>query len=466
VYDISGQTEADRLQGKTLKHYRVDEILGKGGMGVVYSAFDTRLQRRVALKVLPEEYTEHPDRRRRFLQEARAAAAVTHPAIAQIYDVDKVDGVTFIAMEIVEGRTVADLIAGSELDMLGAVEIAIQVGQGLAKAHDAGIVHRDIKSENIMVTPDGQAKILDFGLAKLLEPLADAEPGQDPADLQTITRTQAGMVLGTVAYMSPEQARAQPVDNRSDLFSLGIVLYHMAAGQLPFSGDSPIDTMHAIAYEETRPVTQIRANLPASLQRVISRCLRKRPDDRYQEARQFVDALKAVQDEIESGISQKVPIVERIREGMDSLREYTPRQWGWTAIGLAAAAAFFYFVLSRWDLPLLIFLAVVALFGYRWVKNRSRRLLKRFTAKVKKIPGVRIITCRGEQVTVVVDKAVAGTYVRINATMNKINEKRFFAKPFTVTVRDDLSMDELRSLLQGPGVLHVREDALEGGDDL
>jgi predicted Ser/Thr protein kinase len=450
------------LKGTILKHYRVEDSLGKGGMGVVYGALDTKLQRRVALKILPEEFTAHADRRRRFLREARAAAAVTHPAIAQIYDVDEAEGVTFIAMEIVEGRTVADLVTGGELDVLGAVEIAIQVGRGLAKAHDAGIVHRDIKSENIMVTPDGHAKILDFGLAKLLEPSADAEPGQDPADLETITRTRAGMVLGTVAYMSPEQARAQSVDHRSDLFSLGVVLYHMAAGQLPFSGDSPIDTLHAIAYEETRPVTQIRANLPASLQRVITRCLRKSPDDRFQDAGQLVDALKTVQDEIESGISQKVPIADRLREGIHSIRDYTPRQWGWIVIGVVAAAAFFYFVLSRWDLPLLILLAVVALFGYRWVKNRSRRLLNRFTAKVKKMPEVQIITCREQQITVVVDKAVASTYVRINAVMDKINEKRFFAQPFTMTVRDDLSMDALRSLLRCPGVLHVREDALDG----
>jgi ElaB/YqjD/DUF883 family membrane-anchored ribosome-binding protein len=272
------------------------------------------------------------------------------------------------------------------------------------------------------------------------------------------------MVLGTVAYMSPEQARAQPVDHRADIFSLGVVLYHMAAGQLPFRGDSPIDTLHAIAYEETRPVTQIRADLPASLQRVISRCLRKRPDDRYQDARQLVDALKTVQDEIESGISQRVPFAERIREGILSIRDYTPRQWAWTAIGVAAAIAFFYFVLSRWDLPLLIVLAVVGLLVYRRIKNRSTRLLNRFAAKVKKMPEVQIIACHEQQVTVVVDKAVAKTYVRINAMMNKINEKRFFGQPFTVLVRDDASSDEQRSLLRGPGVLHVREDTLEPED--
>ena len=151
-----------------LKHYLIEETLGRGGMGVVYRALDTKLQRPVALKILPEEFTANAERRRRFLQEARAAAAVIHPAIAQIYDVDEVDDVTFMAMELIEGRTITALIADRELDVLGAVEIGMQVGRGLAKAHEAGIIHRDIKSDNIMVTPDGHAKILDFGLAKLL----------------------------------------------------------------------------------------------------------------------------------------------------------------------------------------------------------------------------------------------------------------------------------------------------------
>jgi hypothetical protein len=277
--------------------------------------------------------------------------------------------------------------------------------------------------------------------------------------------TQAGMVLGTVAYMSPEQARSMPIDHRSDIFSLGVVLYRMATGELPFRGNSPVDTLHAIAYEETRPVTQIRANLPPGLQRVITRCLRKRPDDRYPDARQLVDALKGVQTEIESGISLKVPLTERIREGLQSIREFTPQQWGWTVIGIAAAAAFFYFILSRWDLPLLILIAVGALFGYRWLKNRPRRLVNRFTNRVKKMPEVRAVLRQDQQVVVIVDDAKANTYVRISAAMNKVNEKRFFGEPFEVTVRDDVSPETLRAMLQTQLVLHVRDDALdqEGG---
>lgn len=450
-----------RMQGRSLKHYRVEETLGQGGMGVVYRAFDTRLQRPVALKVLPEAFTADPERRRRFLQEARAAGAITHPAIAQIYDVDEVDGVTFMVMELVNGRTVSALVAAQELDLLGAVEIALQVGQGLAKAHDAGIVHRDIKSENIMVTPDGHAKVLDFGLAKLLEPPSAGRSEQDPAELETLAKTQAGIVLGTVAFMSPEQARAQPVDHRSDIFSLGVVLYHMAAGQLPFRGNSPIDTMHAIAYEETRPITQIRANLPASLQRVVTRCLRKRPADRFQSTPEFVDALKAVQTEIESGISQKVPLAERLRETFHSIGDLTPKQWGWAAAAAAGATVLAWLLLSRWDWPAIVVFCVIALLGYRRIKLRPGRRLNRFMGKVKKMPDVRIIIRSDRAVTVVVDKAVARTYVRINAWMDKINEKRFFGEPCTVTVRDDLSGAETRSLLQGPGVRYVRDDVLD-----
>jgi len=306
------------LVGRTLAHYQIVEQLGAGGMGVVYRGLDTRLNRSVAIKVLPDELTADPDRKARFLQEARSASAVNHPAIAQIYGVDEVDGVVFIAMELVEGRTVRRLVADRELDSLGAVEIGTQVAEGLAKAHEAGIVHRDVKSDNIIVTPEGHAKILDFGLAK---PFGSGEggpnDGEDPEAtvMRTLQATQAGMVVGTIGYMSPEQARSRPLDHRSDIFSLGIVLYEMVTGELPFRGESPLDTLHAIAFEETRPVTAVRAHLPPSLHRVVSRCLRKRPEDRYESATDVARELRIVAKEIDSGITRGTPLVDRLRDG-------------------------------------------------------------------------------------------------------------------------------------------------------
>ena len=298
------------MVGQTLKHYKVEALLGRGGMGVVYKALDIRLHRPVALKMLAPNLVADPDRRTRFLREAQSAAVLTHPAIAQVYDIDEVDGGIFIAMEFVDGKTVTRLIKDGELDLLGAVEIARQIADGLAKAHELGILHRDIKSDNIMVTKDGHAKLLDFGLAKLLESQPE-EPGAPGDPMQTLTKshgqTMPGAVMGTLSYMSPEQARGQALDQRSDIFSLGIVMYEMVAGELPFKGDTPIDTMHAIAYEEAKPVTVVRRNLSPEVHRIVSRCLRKRPDDRYPDARALAADLKRLEQDLETGTRYSLP---------------------------------------------------------------------------------------------------------------------------------------------------------------
>jgi len=308
--------------GKTLSHYRIDKLLGAGGMGVVYLGFDTRLNRPVAVKFIKPDLTKNPDRVARFFQEARAAAAVNHPAIAQVYDVGEAEGSTYIVMEYVEGKTVRQLIAGRELDLLGAVEVAIQVAEGLGRAHKAHIIHRDIKSDNIMVTADGHAKILDFGLAKLLaQPLDLVQVGTSPGTDQALTVTQTidGHVMGTPSYMSPEQARGQEVSPASDIFSLGIVIFEMVTGELPFKGDTPLETIQAIAFDEARPVTVIRRNLPPELQRILSRCLRKNPKARYPEAMILAEDLKRLKTEIESGI--KTPGLQRVRlPGFPALR--------------------------------------------------------------------------------------------------------------------------------------------------
>lgn len=451
--------------GQTLKHFKVEELLGKGGMGVVYLARDTRLQRPVALKLLKSELVADPSRRSRFLLEAQAASAITHPAIAQIYDIDEADGILFIAMEYVDGRTVGRLIAEKELDLLAAVEIALQVAEGLARAHEANIIHRDIKSDNIMVTKDGHAKLLDFGLAKLLE--SGAEETAAPAEVsRTMTleqvHTLAGAILGTIQYMSPEQARGRALDRRSDIFSLGVVLYEMATGELPFKGDSPLDTMHAIAYEEAKPVIEIRKNLPPQLQQIITRCLRKQPEDRYADAHAMSADLKRLKQDIESGIRLSLPPAERLRIWMDQLKTWIP--FGNKGIYVLAAAVILIIIfnLTRIQWGNLVGAAFVVLLIYRGVRNRKRRMLTSFTKKASALPGVQAIIIREEKVTVVLEKAPATTYIHLTSLIDEINAKLFFGKPVTSEIKDDVSEAELQNLIRQTGVVYVREDIALG----
>ncbi len=452
--------------GQTLKHYAIEAILGKGGMGTVYRAKDTRLQRPVALKVLNAEWTADLDRKSRFFQEARAAAAITHPAIAQVYDVDEADGVTFIAMELVEGQTIRQLVVNRDLDVLAALEVAIQVGEGLARAHETGIVHRDIKSENIMVTRDGHAKILDFGLAKL-NPIHNVHSNsgaeEHMSQMATAAMTQAGMVVGTLAYMSPEQARGRQLDHRSDIFSLGVTLYEMATGQLPFTGESPLDTMHAIAFEETRPITVLRQNLPPDLQRIVSKCLRKRPEDRYQETRDLVTDLKTLKRDMDSGVTRAVPATERWRDRLESLKALPPKTLAATAGASALLVLLLVFVFTKrisefWSLMPFV---VIGLLAYRRYRNRTMRLMKKFAGKAARIPEVRLITFQQNRAMVVVDRLQAKIYLRINGLMEELNQKLFFGERMSVVVRDDFTPEEFRSMLKEPGALYVRDDVFE-----
>jgi tRNA A-37 threonylcarbamoyl transferase component Bud32 len=454
--------------GQTLKHYEIEEVLGKGGMGTVYRARDTKLQRPVALKVLTSGFTTDQERRKRFLQEARSAAALIHPAIAQVYDIDETDDVTFIAMELVEGETVSSLIAKKELDLLAALEIAVQTGEGLVKAHETGIVHRDIKPENIMVTRDGHAKILDFGLAKL-DPLRSSEVAdgqtaeQHISQIATMAQTQSGMVVGTVAYMSPEQARGKPVDHRSDIFSFGVTLYEMASGELPFRGESPLDTMHAIAFEETRPVTVVRQNIPPDLHRIISSCLRKRPEDRYPEVRSMVEDLKSLKRDTESGVTRSLPLRERVKERLASLKGMKPSTIAWVAGGAGILVVLIIIAAIREDIQwsTIVFLGFVGLFSYRHIRHRRRRLVKRFAAKVSKMQEVALVTYQENQATVVVDRSQARIYLRINGLIDSMNRKLFFGEPISATVRDDVKGKEFRQMLKDPGLLYVREDVFD-----
>jgi len=446
---------------KTIKHYKIEKLLGKGGMGVVYRAQDTRLDRPIALKVLKAELTKDPNRLPRFLREARSAAAVTHPAIAQVYDIDEADGITFIAMEFVEGQTVSQLIANHELDLAGSVEIALQVAEGLNKAHKTNIIHRDIKSDNIMVTRDGHAKLLDFGLAKLLKPdksVTETQTVPDPKETETMFQTVAGTVIGTIAYMSPEQARGQAIKSTSDIFSLGIVIYEMVTGEIPFKGDSPLDTMHSIAFEEVRPVTVIRKNLPPELHRIVARCLRKRPENRYQDAGDLAADLKRLKRDIESGIQRSVSPIHRIQElgaWLKTSLPLGPKSIATAAIILIIAALL---IITNIHWANLLWLVILGLVIYRYIRNRKNRMLKRFVAKISKFPDVRAISIREDQITVLADKAQAKLYIRINSLIDSLNNKLYIGKHVEVAVRDDLAPEEFQSILRESGIVYVRDD--------
>jgi eukaryotic-like serine/threonine-protein kinase len=268
--------------------YRIRTLLGRGGMGEVYAARDERLGRDVVIKILPATYAADRDRLRRFDQEARATAALNHPNILAVYDIGTHQGCPYIVSEVLQGRTLRDILGHGALVTRKAVDYAIAVATGLAAAHEKGIVHRDIKPENVFVTDDGHVKILDFGLAKLREPQAG---GVDETKTVGNTDATAGMVIGTAGYMSPEQVRGQAPDHRSDIFSLGATLYEMVSGQRAFVGDSAIETLSAILKHDPPLLSATHATISPPLASVIQHCLEKERDQRFQSARDLAFAL-------------------------------------------------------------------------------------------------------------------------------------------------------------------------------
>ena len=309
--------------GREIGPYRIVERLGAGGMGEVYLAQDRRLDRPVALKILPAYFVSDEARLRRFQREARAASALNHPNILTIHEVGEVDRVHFITTEFIDGQTLRELIAEEHLSLPEVLEIAIQIAEALTAAHAAGIVHRDIKPENVMRRRGGLVKILDFGIAKLLE-----QPSSDSSEIATIAKaeTETGVVLGTVGYMSPEQARALPVDERTDIWSLGVVLYEMLAYRAPFFGATRMDTMVAILERAPAPLFQFANSAQpfvSELQRVVSKALRKEIDERYQTAPEMLADLKKVRQQLEQTGAQVMDDSMRDARMLQGVDEYS-----------------------------------------------------------------------------------------------------------------------------------------------
>ena len=283
--------------GQTISHYRIVEKLGEGGMGVVYKAEDTRLDRTVALKFLAAHLLDDEAHKARFLREAKAAAALDHPNIATIHEIDEANGQAFLAMAYIEGPSLDKKIRQRPLKLEEALDIAIQIAQGLHAAHERGIVHRDIKSANILLTPRGEVKITDFGLARF----------EDRAQL-----TKSGITLGTPAYMSPEQALGKTVDGRSDIWSLGVVIYEMVTGRLPFAGEVERAVIYSILNQDAEPPTALRTGVPLELDRIVSKALAKEAADRHQHVDDLLVDLRRMRKEFESA-----PVPKQAREDRD-----------------------------------------------------------------------------------------------------------------------------------------------------
>ncbi len=335
------ESKAARVRpGRVLSHYRILDTLGEGGMGVVYLAEDTELKRQVALKLLPPELASDPEPLERFRREARAVASLNHPNIVTVHSLEEADGVRFLTMERIHGEGLDRIVSSDGLALERVLEIAVPLADGLAAAHEQGIVHRDLKPANVMLAESGQdhsvrLKILDFGLAKLLQPERDNESRESTEIL-----TGEGNLVGTIAYMSPEQLEGGAADQRSDIFAFGVLLYELAAGRRPFSGASLPDLMFAILRDTPEPITDVKPGLPLGVGVILERCLAKDPNDRYPSAREVLDALRLLAVEVESGtaleMAEVTGAVGLVGVEAISTADAAPRRRAWIAAGVTA----------------------------------------------------------------------------------------------------------------------------------
>ncbi len=325
--------QAGLLVDQTIGHYKISKRIGTGGMGEVYLATDMTAGRKAALKLLPERFTSDAERLKRFQQEAHAVVGLNHPNILTIYEIGEDHSTHYIASELIEGETLRQRLMRGRMEVGEALDVAIQVASALAAAHEAGVVHRDIKPENIMLRPDGYVKVLDFGIAKLAES-AFAEATADGAGSMTLAETNLGSILGTVRYMSPEQARGAPVDKGTDIWSLGVVLYEMLTGHAPFTGETPGEVMASILEKEPPPLTSYVAHTLAELQQIISKALRKDREERYQSAHELLEALRDLRHKLEFKAELKRSTA-------------APKLAAFIMLGAIVVGAFFAFRMSR-----------------------------------------------------------------------------------------------------------------------
>src|SRR6266496_4180503 len=431
--------QADLLIGQTIGHYKISKRIGIGGMGDVYLATDITAGRKAALKLLPERFTSDAERLKRFQQEAHALVGLNHPNILTVYEIGEDHSTHYIASELIEGETLRERLKRGPMQLSEAVDVAIQVASALAAAHETGVVHRDIKPENIMLRPDGYVKVLDFGIAKLAES-AFAEATADGAGSMTLGETSLGSILGTVRYMSPEQACGAPVDKRTDIWSLGVVLYEMVTGHAPFIGDTPArsatalqagpgEVMASILEMEPPPLTSYITHTPVELREIISKTLRKEREERYHSAHELLEALQSLR---------------RSMEFKTALEHSTkaPSWLRWTRSPTALVLG-------------LLVAAFAAAFPFYWHRNPTR----------SSIPEKSVAVLPFENLSE--DKANAyfaeGMQEEILTRLAKISDLKVISRTSTAKYRS--APDNLREIAKQLGVANILEGSVQKAGD-